>query len=168
VAFTVYRAEVFRMLGGYDPDVPGNEDGEFNLRLRKAGYKLLYTPKTFVNYREVSSPSAFLSKMIRYGAARARTVLKYPWSFRPIHVAPSVAVLTLAVLSIGSFVDGRLLQVLLGLIAAYAVCSLVSAIRLGATTGLAYVLALAIAFPMIHLGYGIGFIKQFLSLRRSK
>jgi succinoglycan biosynthesis protein ExoA len=168
LAFTAYRAEVFRVLGGFDPKAVGNEDAEFNLRLSRAGYKLLYTPETIVYHHEVSSPSAFLRKMVRYGAGRARTVRKHNWSFKPIYAAPSMAVLFLVLLSLGSLLDGRLFQVLLGLIVAYVVCLLVSGIRLATKIGLVYVPALILAYPMIHFGYGIGFIAGFLRPRQPK
>jgi len=165
VAFTAYRAELFRIIGEFDSSVVGNEDGEFNLRVRKAGYRLLYSPEAIVYHHEVSSPLAFLRKMIRYGEGRARTIRKHPWSFRFVHACPCVALLALVFLSIGGLFDVRLLQILIGLITTYIICVLVSALAHVRSICLP---ALIIAFPIIHLGYGVGFIGGFFRSKRSE
>ncbi len=158
LAFTAYWHEVFQKLGGYDPMGVNNEDGEFNLRVKRARYKLLYTPTTVVYHHEAPSTSAFLRKMFRYGAARARTILKHPWSFKPKYAAPSAAVLAALLLFVGGLLNIQLFLALRALIAAYAVCSFLSAAKITGKIGRRYIPAVMLAFSIIHTGYGVGFI----------
>ena len=44
------RIEAFREIGGYDETFSHNEDAELDIRLRKAGYKIWLTGKTFLTY----------------------------------------------------------------------------------------------------------------------
>ena len=48
ISFTGYRREIFEKVGFFDPTLPSGDDAELNSRIRKAGYKLLYTPATCV------------------------------------------------------------------------------------------------------------------------
>ena len=158
VAFTAYRARIFKEIGLFDPRIERGADAEFNLRLAESGYRLLYTPKTFVYHSEAHSIQAFLTKMIGYGAARAKVTRMYPWSFRAIYVLPSLALATFFLLSIGSLFDARLLIVLIGLIVVYVLCSSLSAAKLAWQEGIEQILRVMIAFPLIHAGYGMGFL----------
>lgn len=49
------RADIFRLLDGFDPLFGpfGPEDLDFSLRLQKAGYRAMYIPKAF-GYHQVS------------------------------------------------------------------------------------------------------------------
>jgi len=96
--------------------------------------------------------------MIGFGAARAKVTRMYPWSFRAIYVLPSLALLMFFSLTIGSLFDARLLIVLIGLIIAYTLCSSLSAAKLAWHEGLGKILRVMISFPLIHIGYGIGFL----------
>ena len=162
VAFTAYRARVFATIGLFDPAMGEGADAEFNLRLGIAGYKLLYTPETNVYHLEVTSPRAFFAKLMRKGAARVKVIRKHPWSFRPLYALPSVAVLALLLLAAGSIFHERLAIGLLGLVLIYASCSLFTAVRIIRRVRLKDPLRLMLAFPLIHVGYGLGFIKEMI------
>ncbi len=158
VAFTAYRARVFKTVGLFDPKMICATDAEFNLRLIRTGYKLVYTPETTVSHYEVSSVLAFFQKMICYGQGRARATRKHPWSFRAIYGIPSITLILVVLLSVGSLFETRLFSALLGSILAYASCCFLSAAGLVGHDGLKQLLRLTVAFPLIHIGYAIGFI----------
>jgi glucosyl-dolichyl phosphate glucuronosyltransferase len=96
----VVRAEVFRKVGGFSPELgPGAigfmEDSEFSLRMRRAGLRLIYAPQVFVRHRfarERLSKSAMLKNCFRKGRSEAYLVpLPAPlWRFS-LYVAKQFA-----------------------------------------------------------------------------
>ena len=61
---------------------PG-EDAEFDIRVLKAGYKILYAPDVVVWHHRRSRPTAFLRQMFNYGKTRAQVTRMHPGSFDP-------------------------------------------------------------------------------------
>ena len=61
---------------------PG-EDVEFDIRVVKAGYKILYSPDVVVWHHRRSRPIAFLKQMFNYGKTRAQVTRMHPDSFDP-------------------------------------------------------------------------------------
>ena len=59
---------------------PG-EDVEFDIRLLKAGHKILYSPDVVVWHHRRSRPIAFLKQMFNYGKTRAQVTRMHPSSF---------------------------------------------------------------------------------------
>jgi len=59
---------------------PG-EDSEFDIRVLKAGYKILYAPDVVVWHHRRPRPTAFLKQMFNYGKTRAQVTKMHPSSF---------------------------------------------------------------------------------------
>ena len=59
---------------------PG-EDAEFDIRVLKAGYKILYAPDVVVWHHRRPRPTAFLKQMFNYGKTRAQVTKMHPSSF---------------------------------------------------------------------------------------
>ena len=59
---------------------PG-EDAEFDIRVLKAGYKILYAPDVVVWHHRSPRPTAFLKQMFNYGKTRAQVTKMHPSSF---------------------------------------------------------------------------------------
>jgi hypothetical protein len=73
-------------------------------------------------------------------------------------MAPSLGLFTVVFLTLASMFDNRALYPLLELLVAYGVVAISATLSLAGLRNPGYVLALVGAFPMIHLGYGAGFI----------
>ena len=65
--FTCYRKEIFDIVGKFDPDFWCGQDAEFNIRVKKAGYRILYTPETVVYHYKRDSIRKFFRQLYRYG-----------------------------------------------------------------------------------------------------
>lgn len=76
VAFCAYRKKVLEKVGPFDVSNSRGDDADLNLRIRKAGYKLLLTPETFVFYAPRNSLAGFWSQMFGSGRARTRIIVK--------------------------------------------------------------------------------------------
>ena len=59
---------------------PG-EDAEFDIRLVKNGFKILYAPDVIVWHHRRSRPLPFLRQMFNYGKTRAQVTRMHPDSF---------------------------------------------------------------------------------------
>jgi len=74
------KKEVANEIKFHDTLWPG-EDVEFDIRLVKAGYKILYSPDVVVWHHRRSRPMAFLKQMFNYGKTRAQVTRMHPSSF---------------------------------------------------------------------------------------
>ena len=93
MSFTCYRKEILEKIGGFDPEFWCGQDAELDIRVKKSGYKILYTPKTFVyHYKRNTIPSLF-KQLYRYGIARIKMAIKHPGTLRVFHLFPSLFIL---------------------------------------------------------------------------
>jgi glycosyltransferase involved in cell wall biosynthesis len=162
VAYTAYKSEVFTAVGMFDPDALRAEDAEFNVRLTKAGFKLLYTLQTTVCHYEAASPRAFFARLVDHGTGRVKVIRKHPSSFRLIYATPSIALLVLSLLAVASIFHPEFIYPLFGLVLFYMFCSLFATVKITRRRRLTTPLRVMLAFPIIHVGYGLGFIKEII------
>ena len=153
-----YRREVFDRIGVFDEKFICNQDYELNYRLRAAGGRILCSPKIQSIYCCRESLSALWRQYFSYGLWKIRTLRKHPRSLQPRQLVPPVMVLGIVVLgTVGFFFPPAWYLLALGA---------VSYLGLAITFGLAKALAAAepsllpgivLAFPTIHLAWGLGF-----------
>ena len=65
----------------FHPNLWPGEDVEFDIRVLKAGHKILYSPDVVVWHHRRSRPRAFLEQMFNYGKTRAQVTRMHPSSF---------------------------------------------------------------------------------------
>lgn len=169
VPFGCYRRDVFRRIGLFDEDLVRNQDDELNARLLRAGGRILLVP-------DVSS---------RYHAREAlRKLWRMYWQygyFKPLAARKAGAVLTVRQLVPSALVLALVGSALLALLfpALQPLAALAPAVYLGGVVaaalhggrgeGAAVTAWLLAVFPVLHLAYGLGFLKgavEFLLLRR--
>ena len=152
----------FEAVGGFNPDLACNEDDEFNARLRAAGHVIWYEPAVEVAYRPRETLDGAVRQHFRYGrwkVAVARTGV--PGYLRLRHMVPALALAAAVLLPIGALWR-RVLAVPLAVAAmAYSLLAGSEARRLGPLHGVA-AWRVAAAFPFIHAGYGLGFLRGLL------
>jgi succinoglycan biosynthesis protein ExoA len=157
----VARRDCLLQIGGFNEDVPFDEDTDLNLRLRMAGYRLAIGSRLRCRYHMRRTLGTFAKQMFRYGFWRRKSQLHYG-SRIPLRVlAPPAFV-------VGLVLSPALPQPLCWLVAgAYAVflslASAAAARRIG---------ALAVLVPLVlstmHLSYGVGWLAGFLTHRRTR
>lgn len=146
----------FLSLGGYDPEMVGNEDAEYDTRLAKAGGKIWIEPSIRIKYFPRETARSLFRQYRRYGAARARHLRahhKWP-KLRQMAPVLHVALLALSLVLLGLTPLALLYPAAYGLllagVAGYAV---VRAGRLAMAQS-------ATALATMHLAWGIGFISE--------
>lgn len=93
ISFTIYRREIFSKIGFFCPVFPAGDDAEFNLRIKNAGYKLIYTPETCVYRYRREGLRPFCTQMYRYGKSRMQINKLYNTSVSIKYLLPLFFVL---------------------------------------------------------------------------
>jgi succinoglycan biosynthesis protein ExoA len=98
VPFGAFRPEAFRLAGLFDESLVRNQDDEFNLRLRRAGGRVVLDPAIRVFYRPRGSFKRLFRQYYEYGRWKAPVMRRHgrPTSARSL--VPVAFVVTLAAL----------------------------------------------------------------------
>ncbi len=153
-----YRRDVFDRIGYFNERLIHSQDYEFNLRLRKAGGKILLVPSAIIHYFVRSDIKSFCKHNFRNGLWVILPFIHssiFPVSWR--HLIPLV------------FVSGLIFSVLLaavlslGLLFLTSICGIYLFACLTASMhvtirkrDLRYFPIMPLVFGMLHIGYGLG------------
>ena len=125
-----YRREVFERVGLFDESFDACEDVDFNTRVRHAGLTCYFTPAISVDYQPRRSLTAVAVQMTRYGRGRARLARKDRTSVTKASLAPPLALLALAVVSVLSVLWWPAAVAMLAGMAAYGLLIAAETLRL--------------------------------------
>jgi succinoglycan biosynthesis protein ExoA len=162
VAFPAYTRAVIDRVGPFDVELVRNQDDEFNYRLRKRGGRLLLAADVRARYYSRSSLKSLWRQYFQYGYWKVRVLQKHPRQMSARQFIPPLFVAGLALgLVSTAWPAGR---VFLGLyVGAYVLAnvaaSVASARRVSTVAG---VMTVPLAFAMLHLSYGSGFLVGLL------
>lgn len=162
----VYRREVIERAGLFAEDLRFCEDADLNYRIRKLGYRLVYSPKMTVEHDwKVYSFSSLFRYMFRYGAGRAVAVKKHPYLFSLLNAVPSIAIACISVLFLLSLVfGGNFMYATLLLVSSYCALAVTSALFAAYRfKDIKMVLVAPVTYVLVHVGYAIGFILGLFS-----
>lgn len=162
VPFGCYRKETFDRIGMFDEELVRNQDDEFNMRLIRRGGRILLVPEIFSCYHPRDSLHKLWRMYFQYGYFKPLVARKVGGVFTFRQVIPAVFVLGLLVsgaLAPWTAYGGRALG---AIVFAYVVADLGSSICVGFQRGVRCALAIPVVFPVLHLSYGLGFLKGVL------
>ncbi len=95
----IYKRDVFLKEGGFFEGLWPGEDVEFDCRLKKKGYKLVFNPKALVNHYRPENMKKFIQMMYRYGKVQAFLVKKYG-IFRKVQLVPFLLLLSILAIAL--------------------------------------------------------------------
>ena len=161
LSFGVYRRDLFDRIGMFDEQFVRNQDDELNLRLIRAGFRILLAPALRIRYFVRGSLRQLSRQYFQYGYWKWRVFAKHGRFASMRHLAPSTFVLCLIIAAILALFNtaGRLaLGLVLGL---YLLVIAIEALRLrlSAKTGLANT---ALALMTLHFSYGVGLLNAIV------
>jgi len=165
----IIKKEVVQEVKFHDSLWPG-EDVEFDIRLSKAGYKILYAPDVVVWHHRRSRPAAFLKQMFNYGKTRAQVTRMHPGSFDIRYFAFVIAFTTLMSLYSISYLNTKIpvigkLDILVPLFLNgfyFAILSLAGLLVGYQTKKLKQGLYAPLVLFIQHFGFSLGLIYGFL------
>jgi succinoglycan biosynthesis protein ExoA len=157
LAFGAYRRDVFERIGLFDEELVRNQDDEFNFRLTLAGGRIWLDPQIRSTYFSRSSLYSLWKQYFEYGFWKVRVIQKHrrPASWR--HLVPAAFVLALLASATLSFWSKSPLWLLVVLLP-YGLASLAVSLWLAASKGWRYLFLLPLAFVVLHVAYGLGFL----------
>ncbi|MEM6325509.1 MAG: glycosyltransferase family 2 protein [Bacteroidota bacterium] len=156
VAFGTYRREVFDRIGGFDEELIRNQDDELNFRLTQSGGKIWLDPSVRCVYFSRASLSKLWRQYYQYGLYKVRVMQKRGGLASWRHLVPAAFVLGLALSAVLALMTGQSLW-LLAVAGPYTLANLGASLwtARGAWNTLP---VLPVAFGILHLGYGLGFL----------
>lgn len=169
-----FRREVLEQVGEWDESLAVVEDLDMNTRIIEAGHRLLLDPSIRFWYFPRPGYRALWRQIHMVGRVKAWILDKHPGIFRWKYVVPTTFVLAagaaLAAMAIGAARDVPWLAGLgAAFLTAYAVAVLGFAVSRVPRVG-AGALRLIAILPVLHFGYGLGFLRGALEIpaRRRK
>ncbi len=164
VPFPAYTREIVERAGFYDEELVRDQDDEYNYRIRKLGGKLLLAGNIESRYYSRGSLGSLFRQYRGYGYWKVRVLQKHPRQMNPRQFVPPLFVLGL-VASLPAFLSRRLRSYAGVFVAAYLLANLTTSLALAWRNGLQHMLRLPLAFALLHLGYGIGFLTGLVRFR---
>lgn len=158
---TVYMGawprQVFDRVGVFDEEMVRNQDDEFNYRLRKAGGRILLSPKIKSKYTTRSTTKSLWRQYFQYGTWKVRVMQKHPRQMRVRQFVPPAFVLALSGAALFAVVVTWGKWALALIAGAYLVANLAASLWLARREGWSHLLRLPLVFAILHLSYGLGF-----------
>ena len=160
VPFGCFQREVFERVGLYREELGSNADLDIFQRVRQAGFVVYLDPDIVTTYFARPSLRSLARQMFRNG----RWFLAHLKATRPRHLAPLLLVLGLVGLPVVALLWPAAIWIWGGMIAAYTLAGLYSAMRMGdRSRNIKIALAVLIVFPVMHISYGVGWLAGLFS-----
>lgn len=163
---TVYQGfcwrELYAVLGGFDTEMVRNQDDELSFRIKAAGGRIVCNPAIRSRYHNRATFGSLFRQYYQYGFWKVRLMQKCASQMRARHFAPGLFVLGLIGLPWLALADVRLIAVWLGYVALYAGAVTVATLAIAREQPLAVMRRVPLVFPILHLGYGLGFLKGLM------
>ena len=158
IPFPAYTRDAIQRVGLYDEELVRNQDDEYNARLRKAGGRLLMSPALKSRYYSRSSLRSLARQYFQYGVWKVRVLQKHPRQMRWRHFVPAAFVLVLLAAILGAAVGVASPTFAFMLAASYLAALVFATILDCRRVGWSYVTVLPLAYGILHLSYGSGFV----------
>lgn len=158
VVYAAYRRELFDEIGYFEENFSMGDDAEFNWRIRKAGYKILFNPNIKSYYHPRKTIPKFIHQMFRYGILRVNMFKRHTAAATITHLIPPLFILTLLtlfILAISSIIEWTLL---ISLLLLYSFINLFSVIFKTSKKNVRLIPLVTLLIFILHFSWGLGFI----------
>jgi succinoglycan biosynthesis protein ExoA len=158
VAFPAYKRESLQQVGEFDEELVRNQDDEYNYRLRKLGGRILLSPDIRARYYSRTTFGNLWKQYFQYGYWKVRVMQKHPRQMQLRQFAPPLFVAALILLLFSSPFLPVSRVFLISLVFTYAILAITGSLLAALRTNWIVFPLVPIAFSIIHLAYGLGFI----------
>ena len=168
VVYAAYKKRLFDKIGYFEEDFTISEDAELNWRIRKAGYKIFYSPRIISYYYPRKSIFKFIKQMFRYGILRVNVLKKHLDSIKIVHLVPPIFVISiiiLALLALGNIIESKIL-IFFSLF--YFFVNLLFSVLTLSSKKIMFLPIVPLLTFLMHFFWGLGFIVGLLLPRSHK
>lgn len=159
----MYKREVYDKVGKYNEQLGRTEDNEMSYRIRKAGYKICYSPDIISYQHTRNSLKSMLKQKYGNGYWVALTLKVCPGCLSFFHFVPFAFVLGIIVTSVLAF-GGWIWPACLMWGLYWSVAILVAMLSVRGQKKTICQLALPVLFFLLHISYGIGSLVGMMKL----
>jgi len=107
----MYRKNVLEKVGGFNHNLITVDDEELDYRIRRKGYRILYTPHAVVYHYRRRTWRSFVKMAYNYGLGRGQAVKLHRDLGKWFHFIPLITILLIIMLLILSFLNNTFLFV---------------------------------------------------------
>ncbi|MDY6854423.1 MAG: glycosyltransferase family 2 protein [Thermodesulfobacteriota bacterium] len=156
VPFGCYKKEVFEKIGVFNENLIRNQDIEFNLRLKKAGGRILLFPDIVSYYHARPTLSALAKNNFSNGlwVIYSTRFARMPFSIR--HLIPFFFVISQIMTFILSLFYLPFLYLFASIIGLYLITNIFFSLKLSLKNRIKYFPYLILSFFTLHYSYGAG------------
>jgi GT2 family glycosyltransferase len=168
VGTPMYPQEVFKKIGFFDEDLVRNQDDDFNFRVTQAGGKIYYCHEISLKYYVRGNLPNLWRQFHQYGYWKVFVNRKHKAVTTMRQLVPPAFVLFLLTIPFTFLIHRYLGYAALSGLVMYVGLGMLVALR--ATDKPKNVFPLWSVFPVLHLSYGLGYLKgmiDFLVLRKN-
>jgi len=158
VPFPAYTRRAIDIAGPFDEALVRNQDDEYNYRLRKLGARILLASDVRSDYYSRTSLRSLWRQYYQYGFYKVRVMQKHVLQMQLRHFVPPAFVLFLLVGLLLSPLSVWVQRLWLLVVVTYALATLVASVATVRRSGWHRPWLLPLAFAILHLGYGSGFL----------
>ncbi len=159
VPFGCYRRSLFARIGMFDEELVRNQDDEFNHRIIRNGGRVRLIPDVVCYYYARGSLRKAARMFFQYGVFKPLVARKVGRFMTLRQLVPALFVASLVGSAVGALLWRPLGYVGAGIAAVYALCVGACALPVVRSHGIRCAFALTRALPVVHLSYGIGFLR---------
>jgi glycosyltransferase involved in cell wall biosynthesis len=165
VPFGSFPAHVLQNVGPMNESLIRGEDNEYNARIRRAGYQILFDPQIKSNYYARSKISQFLQQMFANGKSIGILLFKIPDAVRIRHVIPLFFALFIVsgLLLFASHI--RIRQLVIAIMALYLLLNFIFAAQV-AKKDYKCLPLIMLTFIFVHLSYGLGTLSELFTFKK--
>jgi succinoglycan biosynthesis protein ExoA len=161
IPFPAYTRSILDRAGPYDEELIRNQDDEYNYRIRELGGKLLLSAEIHSRYYSRSRFSSLWRQYFQYGLWKVRVLQKHPWQMQFRQFIPPIFVMSIITCFSLSLLFPFFILPFISIISVYLLADMIVSIIVSNKNGWRYFPVLSGAYPILHIGYGIGFIIGF-------
>jgi glycosyltransferase involved in cell wall biosynthesis len=165
LAFGAYRREVFDRIGRFDEELVRNQDDEFNFRLTQTGGKIWLDPTIRSIYYSRANLKKLWQQYYQYGFYKVRVIQKRSAVPAWRHLIPAMFVLSLLA-GLALTLVTRRGRWLTAVISPYLTANFAATLYTGRQSPHTLPI-LPLAFAILHLAYGLGFLHGLWHWRKS-
>jgi GT2 family glycosyltransferase len=164
VPFGCYWKEVFDRIGLYNEALVRNQDDELNHRLIKQGGRILLVPEIASFYTARESLKKLWTMFYQYGYFKPLAARSVGTVMTTRQLIPSLFLVCVVLVALFAPWSSTLAVVFKIIIAAYVALDLTVSLHAAPQRGLRCGLWLMIVFPILHISYGIGYLRGLFDL----
>ncbi len=154
-----WKKHIFALTGVFDETLKRNQDDEFHYRARKNGFTIYQSPQIKLQYYPRDSFAKVFKQYYEYGLYKPFVLKKNKSAIRWRHLVPSMFVTYLVVVLAALLAPYYLL-----LIPLFCYATLDAFFSIASKKTFAVMWRIAVAYPVIHIAYGSGFIGGLLRM----